>query len=41
MVTGIDKAEGLGYRYNEKYVTVFFDSGESIQALTYYANRIN
>lgn len=33
----LDKVEGLGYGYDEKTVTVHNESGESFEALTYYA----
>lgn len=36
----LDKAEGLGYGYNEKTVTILTDTDEEIQAFTYYALQI-
>ncbi|TQV85542.1 gamma-glutamylcyclotransferase family protein [Aliikangiella coralliicola] len=37
----LDKAEGLGYGYNEKEVTVV-DDGQNVEtAVTYYATKIN
>lgn len=37
----LDKAEGLGYGYDEKIVKVLNYSGESFEALTYYAIKID
>lgn len=36
----LDKAEGLGYGYREKIVRVKNDSGDLVEAFTYYATRI-
>ncbi len=37
----LDEAEGLGYGYEEKIVKVQNDAGELIEAVTYYATRID
>lgn len=37
----LDKAEGLGYGYDEKIVKVQNESGEVFEALTYYATHID
>jgi len=37
----LDKAEGLGYGYEEKIVEVQSSTGELVEATTYYATRIN
>mgnify|MGYP003387801548 CR=1 FL=1 len=37
----LDKAEGLGYGYDEKIVKVLNNSGEAFEALTYYAIKID
>jgi len=35
----LDRAEGLGYGYSEKTVTVQNDAGDIFEAFTYYATR--
>ena len=37
----LDRAEGLGYGYDEKIVNVLNDSGMSFEALTYYATKMD
>lgn len=37
----LDKVEGLGNGYNEKKITVYAESGEKIEAFTYYATHID
>ena len=37
----LDQKEGLGYGYNEKVVSVEMNSGEIIEAVTYYAIKID
>ena len=37
----LDKAEGLGYGYTEKLVTVIDDNGNSVEAITYIAAKID
>ena len=37
----LDQKEGLGYGYNEKFVNVEMNSGEIIEAVTYYAIKID
>ena len=37
----LDKKEGLGSGYDEKYVTVVSASGEEYEAVTYYATNID
>jgi gamma-glutamylcyclotransferase len=37
----LDSAEGLGFGYDEKRVSLVKDSGETVFALTYYAITIN
>ena len=37
----LDSAEGLGFGYNEKLVSLTRDTGENVAAFTYYAIKIN
>jgi hypothetical protein len=37
----LDRAEGLGYGYDEKEVTVHNECGESLEAFIYYAIKID
>jgi len=37
----LDSAEGLGFGYDEKQVFLFKDSGENVEAVTYYAITID
>jgi gamma-glutamylcyclotransferase len=37
----LDRIEGLGYGYEQKQVALISVSGESISAMTYYANSID
>jgi len=37
----LDKAEGLGFGYAQKVVSVEFDDGSMIEAFTYYATHID
>jgi gamma-glutamylcyclotransferase (GGCT)/AIG2-like uncharacterized protein YtfP len=37
----LDRVEGLGYGYDEKIVNVQDDSGETFEAFTYYATKID
>ncbi len=37
----LDQVEGLGWGYAEKWVTLWDDSGTCVEALTYYATRID
>ncbi|MBW0145900.1 gamma-glutamylcyclotransferase family protein [Marinobacter arenosus] len=37
----LDRAEGLGFGYQEKLVTVIDDQGNSLEAFTYYATNID
>jgi gamma-glutamylcyclotransferase len=37
----LDSAEGLGFGYDEKQVSLVKDSGENVAAFTYYATTIN
>lgn len=39
--TALDRAEGLGYGYNEKTVKVYSDSLGELEAVTYYATNID
>ena len=37
----LDKVEGLGFGYDEKYVSVISDNGEEVTALIYVATHID
>ena len=37
----LDKAEGLGYGYNEKEVVLKSEAGDEVKAITYYATKID
>lgn len=39
--SALDRAEGLGYGYNEKEVIVIAQDGSSIKAITYFATNID
>lgn len=39
--TALDRAEGLGYGYDEKEVTILSGDGTSCKAITYIATNIN
>ncbi|MES9953651.1 MAG: gamma-glutamylcyclotransferase family protein [Candidatus Thiodiazotropha sp. 6PLUC2] len=37
----LDKKEGLGYGYEQKYVKILLNNGATIDAFTYYATNVN
>ncbi|MDH3974282.1 MAG: gamma-glutamylcyclotransferase [Deltaproteobacteria bacterium] len=37
----LDRAEGLGMGYNEKSVSIYAESGQKMEAFTYYATHID